>query len=350
MDNANYGSVPHGIWSNSRNTIIAHLTIRDTYDNSIIFNGGAQSPHVYNVKLLNPGSQFIKANPLSASEGVDNGLVEYSVLEYTAGPPITDHGAGVGYTNGLSIHTADNWVIRRNLFKNFHTPDTATYLWNPAVLMWNHSTNALTEANTFINVDRAIAYGLYDNSGSDHQGGVIRNNFVYLQPGLMSVSRKTSSDGQIIVWDSPGSKVYHNTILTNGNVLKSIEFRFNTTGAEARNNLVDAAIGTRDGGTFTQSGNLLTAASSLFVNPSVGDLHLKSTATAVIDQAPALPSVTDDIDGNLRPIGAGYDIGADEFVVGSGDIIPPAAPTGLTVTPIAAFEGAYRMKLLEKEM
>jgi len=33
MDNANYGSVAHGIWSNSRNTVIAHLTIRDTYDN-----------------------------------------------------------------------------------------------------------------------------------------------------------------------------------------------------------------------------------------------------------------------------------------------------------------------------
>jgi hypothetical protein len=263
MDNANYGSVPHGIWSNSHNTVIAHLTIRDTYDNTIIFNGGAQSPHVYNVKLLNAGSQFIKANPVDATQGVDNGVVELSILEYTAGPPAIDHGAGVGYTNGLSIHTADNWVIRRNLFKNFHTPDTAAYLWNPAVLMWNHSTNTLTERNTFINVDRAIAYGLYDNSGSDHQGGVIRNNFIYLQPGLMSASRKASSDGQIIVWDSPGTEVYHNTILTNGNVVRSVEFRFNTTGGEARNNLADTPIGTRDGATFTQSGNLLTATASL---------------------------------------------------------------------------------------
>jgi hypothetical protein len=332
MDNANYGSVLHGIWSNSRNTVIAHLTIRDTYDNTIIFNGGAQSPRVYNVKLLNSGSQFIKANPLDATTGVDNGTVEYSIMEYTAGPPATDHGAGAGYTNGLSIHTADNWVIRRNLFKNFHTPDTAVYLWNPAVLMWNHSTNTLTERNTFINVDRAIAYGLYDR-GSDHQGGVIRNNFIYLQPNLMSTSRKASSDGQIIVWDSPGSKVYHNTILTNGNVVKSIEFRFNTTGGEARNNLADTPIGSRDGATFTQSGNLLTATASLFVNPSAADLHLKSTATAVIDQAPALSSVTNDIDGNSRPTGAGYDIGADEYIPTEGDITPPAPPTGLTVTP-----------------
>jgi hypothetical protein len=335
MDNANYGSVPHGIWSNSRTTLITHLAIRDTYDNTIVFNGGVQSPRVYNVKLLNAGSQFIKANPVDATQGVDNGVVEHSILEYTAGPPVTNHGAGVGYTNGLSIHTADNWVIRCNLFKNFHTPDTAAYLWNPAVLMWNHSTNTLTERNTFINVDRAIAYGLYDNSGSDHQRGVIRNNFIYLQPGLMSASRKASSDGQIIIWDPPGSKVYHNTILTNGNVVKSIEFRFNTTDGEARNNLADTPIGTRDGATFTQSGNLLTATASLFINPSAADLHLKSTATAVIDQAPALSSVTNDIDGNPRPTGAGYDIGADEYVPADGDITPPAPPTGLTATPLA---------------
>jgi hypothetical protein len=314
MDHADHGNVPHGIWSNARNTVIAHLTIRDIYTHPIIFNGGAQSPRVYNVKLLNAGKQFIKVNPLSATEGVDNGVVEYSVLEYMAGPPVTDHGAGIGYTNGLSIHTANNWIIRSNLFKNFHTPDAVAYLWNPVVLVWNHSTNTLTERNTFINVDRAIAYGLVDSTGSDHQGGIIRNNFIYLQPGLMSPARKASSDAQIIVWDSPGTRVYHNTILTNGNVFKSIEMRFNTAGAEIRNNLTDAPLGSRDGGSYSQSGNLLTATVSMFVNPAVGNLHLQATATAVIDRAPALAGVIDDINGNPRPSGAAYDIGADEFI------------------------------------
>jgi len=350
MDNANYGSVPNGIWSNSTNTVIAHLTIRDTYDNTVVFNGGAQSPRVYNIKLLNSGSQFIKANPVSATQGVDNGVVEYSVMEYTVGPPATDHGAGVGYTNGLSIHTADNWIVRRNLFKNFHTPDSSAHLWNPAVLMWNHSTNTLTEGNTFINVDRAIAYGLYDNSGSDHQGGTIRNNFIYLQPGLMSANRKASSDGQIIAWDSPGTKVYHNTILTNGNVFRSIEFRFGTSGGEIRNNLTDAPIGTRDGATYSQSGNLLSATSSLFMNPSAGDLHLKATATAVIDQAPALASVTSDIDGNPRPSGAGYDVGADEYSGTGGDTTPPAAPSGLSATSAAASESRQILQPLIDEL
>jgi hypothetical protein len=213
--------------------------------------------------------------------------------------------------------------------------------------MWNHSTNTLTERNTFIDVDRAIAYGLIDTSGSDHQGGIIRNNFIYLRPGLMSSSRKANSDGQIIVWDSPGTRVYHNTLLSHGNVVRSIEFRFDTAGGEARNNLADGPIGTRNGGTFSQSGNFLTATTSLFVNPSAADLHLKSSATMVIDQAPALAGVTDDIDGNPRPSGAGYDIGADEYR-SSVDGLPPAVPRNLTVTPMSSrgkMQGSHGLRL-----
>src|SRR5436189_212765 len=142
---------------------------------------GAQSPHVYCVRLLNAGSQFIKSNPtdVNAGIGVNYGLVEYCWFEYTGSPP-GDHGSGVGYFNGISAHAAQNWVVRGNLFKNLHNPDSAAYLWNPAVLFWRHSMNTLTEQNTFINVDRAIAYGL-DNTTPyfDHAGGVVRNNFVY---------------------------------------------------------------------------------------------------------------------------------------------------------------------------
>jgi hypothetical protein len=46
MDNPNFGNVPHGVWTNSLNTTIAHLTIKDTWDNELIFNSGAQSPHI----------------------------------------------------------------------------------------------------------------------------------------------------------------------------------------------------------------------------------------------------------------------------------------------------------------
>ena len=107
--------------------------------------------------------------------------------------------------------------------------------------MWNGAGNTITEGNTFINVDRAIAYGLIDRAG-DHSGGIIRNNFIYMDPGLFSSGRSAASDGQIIVWDSANTKVHHNTVLTNGNSAFSVEFRFDTGGSQARNNLVDTGF------------------------------------------------------------------------------------------------------------
>jgi hypothetical protein len=266
--------------------------------------------------LLNAGSQFIKSNPTDviAGTGVNNGIVEYCWFEYTGSPP-NDHGAGVGYFNGISAHAAQNWIVRGNLFKNLHNPDTAAYLWNPAVLFWRHSVNTVTEQNTFLNVDRAIAYGL-DNATPyfDHAGGVIRNNFVCLTPGLMTASRKAGSDGSIIAWNSPGTQIDHNSVLLNGNEFYAVEFRFSTTtNCSARNNLSDAPIHLRDSATASLSGNLSTATAGMFVGASTADLHLLASATNAIDRAVSLASVTNDFDGDLRPRGASSDIGADEF-------------------------------------
>jgi hypothetical protein len=322
MDNTNYGNVPFGIWSNSTNTTVAHLTIRDTWDNEIIFNSGAQSPLVYCVRLINAGSQFIKSNPtdVNAGIGVNNGLVEYCWFEYTGSPP-GDHGTGVGYFNGISAHAAQNWIVRGNLFKNLHNPDTAAYLWNPAVLFWRHSVNTITEQNTFLNVDRAVAYGL-DNTTPyfDHYGGLIRNNFVCLTNGLMSATRKAGSDGSIIAWNSPFTQIDHNSVLLNGNEFYAVEFRFaTTTNGTGRNNLSDAPMHLRDSALAALSGNLATATSNMFVNASTADLHLLVSATNAIDKVATLATVTNDFDGDLRPQGPSSDIGADEFKVA----VPP---------------------------
>ena len=318
MDNSNHGGVPVGIWSNSTNTTIAHLTIRDTWDNEIIFNSGAQSPRVYCVRLVDAGSQFIKSNPtdVNAGRGVNNGVVEHCIFEYTGSPP-ADHGSGVGYFNGISAHAARNWIVRGNLFRNLHNPDTAAYLWNPAVLFWRNSSNTITEQNVFIDVDRAVAYGL-DNSTPYHAGGVIRNNFVCLRPGFMSASRRAGSDGSLIAWNSPGTQIDHNTVLLNGNTSYAVEFRFGTTtNGGARNNLADAPIRLRDNAVATQSGNLLSATAPMFANPIAADLHLLALATNAIDKAAPVNVVTNDLDGDRRPRGAMPDIGADEFTTNS---------------------------------
>ena len=320
MDNQNHGGVLHGLWSNGTNTTIAHLTIRETYDNPIIFNSPAQAPRVYSVRLIDAGSQFIKSNPtdVNAGLGVNDGRVEYCWFEYTTRPP-NDHGSGIGYFNGISAHAADNWTVRGNVFKNLHNPDGTAYPWNPSVLFWRNSSNTVVEGNVFVNVDRAVAFGL-DNSVPyrDHSGGLVRNNFVYLEPGFFSAARKSSADGAIIIWNSPGTQVDHNTILVNGNTPAGIEFRFGTTAnVTARNNLADVGNRTRDGAAILQSGNVNTAKINWFVNAAKGDLHLADSlggATNAIDRVTPLNTVTNDFDGELRqPVNGKVDVGADEF-------------------------------------
>ncbi len=62
---------------------------------------------------------------------------------------------------------------------------------------------------------------------------------------------------------------------------------------------------------------------SLFVNPSTFDLHLKSTSPA-INAGTNISLFTSDYDGITRPQGAAYDIGAFEYTTG---IVPTPTPT-----------------------
>lgn len=331
MDNANYGAVPHGIWSDAANLSIMNLTIRDVYFHGVIFNSGAQSPTIYSVQVLDTGQQPVKSNPTSYGVGVNNGVVKYSRFAYTNGTPKTDHGAGVGYTNGVDVHGGAGWLIGNNRFENFHTPDSASWLWNPAILMWNGARDTIAENNVFINVDRAIAFGLMERGGSyDHSGGIVRNNMVYMSPNLYSADRKAGSDGTIIVWNSPGTVVAHNSLNTNGNIVRSIEFRFNTAGASAINNLADVSIGSRNSAVFSQSGNFVGTNSGMFQDPIKGNLRLLSSASAVINKVNSTTFAKTDIDGSARGEAGSVDIGAHEFGVMS----PPNPPSNVKGSPL----------------
>jgi hypothetical protein len=324
MDNANYGNVAMGIsvW-NAQYVTIANLSVGNVYYHPIELKGdaGAGNVHLYHLHLFNGGEQIIKSQP-GTGTGVNNVTLEYSLIEYTAGTPTTNHGPGIGYTDGISAHHIAGWDIRDNLFRNFHTPDSSSWWWNPVVLIWNGSSNNLVERNTFINADRAIAFGLQNRTGFyDNQGGIIRNNFVYMTPGLFSPIRKASADAQILVYDSPNTQVLNNTVITSGNTPRSIETRWTTFGVQIWNNLADARLGARDGGQYTQGGNYLTATASMFVNPASGNLHLvanSATSTYVIGKAPSLVNVTDDWDGQPRPSRSNIDIGADQYQAPSG--------------------------------
>jgi hypothetical protein len=305
MANPNYGAVPFGIWTGLgvSGVTIANLTIRELFFHPIIFNGGTQRPRVYNVHLVNAGQQFIKSNPDEAGVGASDGILEYSVIEFT-------DRAKDDYTKGIDIQGAGNWIIRHNLFRNIVAPPGQ--IAGPGVLVWRGSRDTLVEGNTFVNCARGVMFGADDTVSPSHSGGIIRNNFFFrtsTQPG----------DVGIILSDSPNSQVVNNTLITSGTYRTPIEYRYpGTRGGVIANNLLDGDLGPRDGGTASLSHNLTTATPALFVNAAAGDLHLSSRATAAIDRGEATAVVTDDWDGEARPSGSAYDIGADEVGAAAG--------------------------------
>ena len=304
MTQSNYGPVPFGVWTGDGvdGVTIANLTIRDVYFHPIILNAGTHRPHIYNVHLIDAGEQFIKSNPDAAGVGARNGVLEYSVIEFTTTARDT-------YPKGIDIHGGTDWIVRHNLFRNIVGPGGA--MAGPAVLAWRKTSNTLTEGNTFINCSRGISYGADDKVSPSHRGGIIRNNIILrgrTQPG----------DVGIIVSDSADTEILNNTVVLSGTYARPIEYRFvGTQRVRLINNLTDGAIQARDGATGTRSRNITTATGALFVNLAAEDLHLAATASAAIDQGDGSAAVADDWDGDPRPAGAAIDVGADERSTGA---------------------------------
>jgi len=316
MTNPAYGAVEFGIWvgGDVKRLTLANMTIRDVYFHPIIMNAGPQSPHLYNLHLINGGQQLLKTNPADDGSGINDGLIEYSVFEYA--PNSRDD-----YANAIQVLAGAHWIIRNNLIRNIKAPSGQQA--GPAVLAWFSASGTVVEGNTFINCQREISFGLIDRTPNDHSGGIIRNNFIYRDASV------ENGDVAIGVFDSPNTKVLHNTIYVNGSYPNAIEYRFpQASGILIANNLTNKLVAARDGATATVAGNYTSASLAMFVNPAAGDLHLLPTATAAIDHGSALPDVPVDWDGTPRSAAGPPDLGADEYVAGAQ---PPAQPKNLRI-------------------
>ena len=317
--------IPHGVTcENAQDVLIANLSIGQVQYHPVQLQGeqGCDRVRLYNVRLFDAGEQFVKGTvDFGNPDGVDDGIVEYSVIEYTTVGP--SH----GYTNGVDIHYGANWIIRYNLFRNIRVPLGAPQSLGPAVLMWSGSRHTLTYANTFIDCERAIAYGLGPQAGfaHGHEGGLVCGNFIHRRAGVRG-------DAAISVWDSPGTRVLHNTSFQSGTYPDAIEYRFpGTTGAVIKNNLADGTIRQRDGAQADLAANVTNATAALFVDTAGSDLHLRPTAAAAIDDGVALAECSLDWDGQARPYGPARDVGADEYV--------PAVLPSLAIADAGAVEG-----------
>jgi hypothetical protein len=179
--------------------------------------------------------------------------------------------------------------------------------------MWRNSLNTIVERNQFIDCDRAIALGLSAPDGNsrggeaiyDHQGGVIRNNFIYRPAGA------ATGDVGITVNYARDFAIHHNTVVLNDTFGWTIEYRWAESIGDLAHNLTDGPILARDNAQGTLTGNLTSAPLAWFANPAAGDLHLTALAAPAIDHASPVALVTNDYDGHVR--GPAPDLGADEY-------------------------------------
>lgn len=119
-------------------------------------------------------------------------------------------------------------------------------------------------------------------------------------------------DGVQIGYGCTNTKFYLNTVYSNGG--SGIQVRSNIPSTILKNNIAyNNGTDIQDlGSGTTKTNNHLTAnGNPLFVNAGAGNFSLQS-GSPCIDAGAPLPAITDDFDGNPRPVNGVYDIGACE--------------------------------------
>jgi hypothetical protein len=253
--------------------------------------------------------QLVKVNP--QGDGSEDGLLACSRLEYSTTAPDE-------YTNGISAHNAHRWVVRDNEWYRIRTPGNTP---GPTILFWSGSSDTVIERNLLVDCFQGIAFGNSSHGPGDHFGGIVRNNVIVARLRHDSVVEMVHAQGWLVA---------HNTALLLDpapGLYWGMEARFSDSQGTFAYNLTNMPIWPdREGAQGTLLGNVTSAAQDWFVDAAGADLHLQGTAIAAIDQAAPLAEVSDDFDGDARPIGPAPDVGADEY-----GMPPPAAVRDLRV-------------------
>ncbi len=262
---------------------------------------------VHNCRLVNCNQQFIKGSSSESDPvGATDGVIEQCLFEFTRG------WAYQAYTGGIDIHKGVNWIVRDNLFRGIRTTADQSGMAEHAVHFWKRCPtrpqNIVVECNWIVNCDRGIGFGLGDAEGG-FQGGtsVIRNNMVF------NDGTGPKTDVGIGLEHASGVAIDNNTVVVQ-NYWAPIEYRFaGSSNVAFRNNLVNRPIQRRDDAPpAPMTNNLDRAEASWFRDFAKGDLRLTAAATPAVDAGLALEAFHDDVDGQPRPQGAGWEIGASE--------------------------------------
>jgi hypothetical protein len=228
----------------------------------------------------------------------------------------TTRGGTRSVVEGIDGVGVNGWVIRNSRFVNVVRSGGVAY----GVFTKGNSSDTIIDGNRFENCDIGASFGgggtgapyFRDNNRDyEHRGGIIRNN-VFIR----------CADAAVYVNKGRDCGIYNNTLFECG---LTIQLRFAQSRGWVRNNLVKSTaaganepiIRVRDGATLlSDETNLRTDGTDLV--RATGkldeiDAHLTPGSPAIDTGTPLRTEVPRDIDGQPRPFGKGFDIGADEW-------------------------------------
>jgi hypothetical protein len=286
------------------NFTIANMTIRDVRTNAIKFQDTeTNNTLIHNVVFYDIGERCIKGPSAATPRDVEIRYCWFEqISEATDVHTISGNDLG-NYLAGMDIMSAQGLHIHDNAFVNIRGKTGGArggiFLWGGSVSATVR--NVVIERNLFYGCDRSICMG--NPSGvHDVDSAIIRNNFIMSPRDNYAVELCNSSN----------LKIYNNTFYCTEPAERKYHWYQNMQGNVLKNNIMMGTIYENGGDMPVMENNieLTTAASSWFVNPLRGDLHLTSSATQAIDKGLVLDSVL--MDWDSLPRGDTPDIGADE--------------------------------------
>ncbi len=237
-------------------------------------------------------------------DGTDNGQIYGNIVENTNSCSIYLDARGV--VSNIDIH--DNIV---------HVP--------------THSAFSLATEEIYPDTNR--------NPGSEIRNVNIYNNIVYDSLYGVRIGCYGASGGII-----DGVNVINNVFYKTANDVGSADSKVSVSNVVFRNNIFNKSemyLQKGVGATFDHNmfdmvciGSDCVLGDPQFVNPASHDFHLKGISTA-IDRGSSIGAPSVDFNGNARPQGAGYDIGAYEYTA--------ASPTYLLTVVNGSGSGSYAL-------
>ncbi len=272
--------------------------------------------------------------------GIFTGFAEYFIAEYNECSYSTEE-HGIYHSN-----SGDNAIIRYN---TCHHNNACGIQINADHLMGGDGISSNCTVSHNVLYENGSAGGAAINLASVRDS-LIANNLIYHNHAGGIAAWDDDQGNQ---WGSKDNKYYNNTIHMPSDGRWAINLKNGSTGSKVYNNILiheNAARGGLEIDTSSLTGflsdyNVLTrvsvdettmslpdwqstysrdahsfsqTAGQTFLSPGT-DYHLLVTALA-IDAGSTLPEITDDLDGNARPQGTAYDIGAYEY------LSPPCPP------------------------